>query len=174
MVAVNHLKRQTDAQFMRAWGGALGRDAAGWWIDLGPAGICAWTMPAAMAKAVHGVLADHGLCAPVMCLDAGGERMLLFGAADAMPSPNQNIAINRGHVAYRFAGPIRLADLGGGDWYADARPDVSFAPLSAVVEAIRAATPIAVERVGVGSEPVPPVREAALASEESEADRCAL
>jgi hypothetical protein len=137
------------ADFVAAWGGLHCAEPGRLRLDLAAAGVYAWEMPGPMAGGVHGVLSRQMFAAPLVLL-RGVEGLVLFGAADAVPTVEQQAVIDRGGVRRWDSGLWLLPDPDTEHWYSRPHEGVSLGPVPEVVAAIGLATPIGVRRREAG------------------------
>lgn len=135
----------TITEFADAWGGLPSADLGRLRLDLAAAGVCAWEMPGLLAYGVHSVLLAQDFAAPVVRLP-GRQAVVLFGAADAVPTKDQQAVITRGDVVRWDTGRWLLPDPNTVDWYSLPHQGMPLGSVAAVVLGIDRSLPIGVRR----------------------------
>lgn len=137
----------TVEEFAAAWGGLPSAEPGALRLDLAAAKVYVWEMPGPMAGGVHELLSRQFI-APLVRLP-GVKGLVVFGAADAAPTKDQQAVIERGGVRRWDTGLWLLPDPTPRTG-SPCREGMSLAPLAEVVAAIERSIPIGVRRQAVG------------------------
>lgn len=116
-----------------------GRNCA---LYLGKHQLCAWEMDSALASAVQELLEHSGLCVPIFQTAEDPDRWMVIGRGDRIPTRDEK-DLFYGHVVVRFAGILRLPELGGSGWRVTPTQDKPYPSVAEMVGVIRRSVPIA-------------------------------